>query len=67
MFKFLMKDNTLNKLLNKELNMYQLLDLLLNIKQLLKLTMYQLKKFTLITNKLNMSLNIFLMLDKKLK
>ena len=67
MSKFLMKDNTSNKSHNKELNMFQLLDLWLNIRMLLKQATSQLKKFTLIINKLNISLNTSLTLDKKLR
>ena len=62
-----MKDNTLNKSPNKELNMSQSQELLLNIKPLLIPVMSQFKKLTLIINKLNTSLNTFQMSDKKLK
>ena len=66
-FKFLMKDNTLNKSPNKELNMFQSQDQLLNIKLLPTPVMFQFKNNTLTINKSNTSLNMFQTLDKKPK
>ena len=56
--KFHMKDNMLNKLHNRELNMYQSLDQLLNTKPLTKLTINLFKELTLTTNKLNILQNM---------
>jgi len=62
-----MKDNTLNKLPNKELNMSQLPEPSLNIKPLLTPVMFQFKNNTLTINKSNTLPNMFQTSDKKLK
>ena len=65
--KFHMKDNMLNKLLNKEPNMSQSPEPLPNIRPLLTPVMSQSKNNTLTINKSNTLPNMFQMSDKKLK